>query len=47
MARLEHLHPALRAALLAMECPTFDTHPWAGGPTLDQPGTRLSMVLRP
>jgi hypothetical protein len=25
MARLADVHPAMRAALLAMECPTFDT----------------------
>ena len=36
MARLEHVHPAMRAALLAMECPTFDTHPWVAGPPLHQ-----------
>jgi D-proline reductase (dithiol) PrdB len=26
----------MRAALLAMECPTFDTHPWVAGPALHQ-----------
>jgi len=36
MARLDHVHPAMRAALLAMECPTFDTHPWVAGPALPQ-----------
>lgn len=36
MARLEHVHPAMRASLLAMECPTFDTHPWVAGPALHQ-----------
>jgi D-proline reductase (dithiol) PrdB len=36
MARLEDVHPAMRTALLAMECPTFDTHPWVTGPALQQ-----------
>ena len=36
MARLDHVHPAMRAALLAMACPTFDTQPWVTGPTLPQ-----------
>ena len=36
MARLDHVHPAMRAALLAMACPTFDTQPWVGGPALSQ-----------
>lgn len=36
MARLEQVHPAMRASLLAMECPTFDTHSWVAGPTLHQ-----------
>jgi D-proline reductase (dithiol) PrdB len=36
MARLEQVHPAMRASLLAMECPTFDTHPWVAGPALRQ-----------
>src|SRR5262245_21752904 len=36
MARLEHVHPAMRAALLAMECPTFDSRPWVAGPALPQ-----------
>jgi D-proline reductase (dithiol) PrdB len=36
MARLAQVHPAMRAALLAMECPTFDTHPWVAGPPLRQ-----------
>ena len=26
----------MRAALLAMECPTFDTQPWVAGPALSQ-----------
>ena len=36
MARLDQVHPALRAALLAMACPTFDTQPWVAGPALPQ-----------
>ena len=36
MARLDQVHPAMRAALLAMECPTFDTQPWVAGPALSQ-----------
>src|SRR5215475_9233213 len=36
MARLDQVHPAMRAALLAMECPTFDTQPWVGGPALSR-----------
>jgi D-proline reductase (dithiol) PrdB len=36
MARLEQVHPAMRASLLAMACPTFDTHPWVAGPALGQ-----------
>ena len=36
MARLDQVHPAMRAALLAMECPTFDTQPWVAGPALPQ-----------
>jgi D-proline reductase (dithiol) PrdB len=36
MARLEHVHPAMRASLLAMECPTFATRPWVAGPALSQ-----------
>src|SRR5438067_7599894 len=36
MARLDHVHPAMRAALLAMACPTFDTQPWVTGPALPQ-----------
>jgi D-proline reductase (dithiol) PrdB len=36
MARLDQVHPALRAALLAMPCPTFDTQPWVPGPALPQ-----------
>ncbi len=36
MARLEQMHPAQRAALLAMACPVFDTHPWVDGPPLSQ-----------
>jgi D-proline reductase (dithiol) PrdB len=34
MARLEQIHAAMRASLLAMECPTFDTHSWVAGPAL-------------
>lgn len=34
MARLEQVHPAMRSALLAMECPTFDTQPWVVGSPL-------------
>jgi D-proline reductase (dithiol) PrdB len=33
-ARLEQVHPAMRTALLAVECPTLDTHPWVAGPAL-------------
>ena len=36
MARLDQVHPAMRAALLAMACPTFDTQPWVTGPALSQ-----------
>lgn len=36
MARLDQVHPAMRASLLAMACPVFATHPWANGPTLSQ-----------
>ena len=36
MARLDQVHPAMRTALLAMECPTFDTQPWVAGPALPQ-----------
>jgi D-proline reductase (dithiol) PrdB len=36
MARLDQVHPAMRASLLAMPCPVFDTQPWVGGPTLSQ-----------
>ena len=36
MARLGQVHPAMRASLLAMACPVFNTHPWANGPTLSQ-----------
>src|SRR5713101_3932592 len=36
MARLEQVHPAMRAALLAMACPTFDTQPWVAGPAWPQ-----------
>ena len=36
MARLDHMHPAMRASLLAMPCPTFDTQPWVVGPPLAQ-----------
>jgi D-proline reductase (dithiol) PrdB len=36
MARLEQVHPAMRASLLAMACPTFDTHSWVAGPALRQ-----------
>ena len=36
MARLEQVHPAMRASLLAMECPVFDTHPWVSGPRLSK-----------
>jgi len=30
------VHPAMRASLLAMECPTFANQPWATGPPLAQ-----------
>ena len=36
MARLDQVHPAMRAALLAMACPTFATQPWVAGPALPQ-----------
>jgi D-proline reductase (dithiol) PrdB len=36
MARLDQIHPAMRASLLAMPCPTFDTHAWIAGPALQQ-----------
>jgi D-proline reductase (dithiol) PrdB len=36
MARLDDVHPAMRAALLAMDCPTFDTQPWVSGPALSE-----------
>lgn len=42
MARLDQMHPAMRASLLAMECPTFDTQPWADGPPLAQ--RRVALV---
>jgi D-proline reductase (dithiol) PrdB len=42
MARLDHVHPAMRTALLAMACPTFDTHPWVTGPALPQ--RRVALV---
>jgi D-proline reductase (dithiol) PrdB len=42
MARLEQVHPAMRASLFAMECPTFDTHPWVSGPALRQ--RRVALV---
>lgn len=34
MARLDQMHPAMRHHLLAMECPVFETQPWAAGPPL-------------
>jgi D-proline reductase (dithiol) PrdB len=42
MARLDQVHPAMHAALLAMECPTFDTQPWVTGPPLSQ--RRVALV---
>jgi D-proline reductase (dithiol) PrdB len=42
MARLEQMHPAMRASLLAMECPVFDSHPWVTGPPLHQ--RRVALV---
>ena len=42
MARLADVHPAMRAALLAMECPTFDTQPWVTGPAL--PERRVALI---
>ena len=42
MARLDHVHPAMRAALLAMACPTFDTQPWVTGPAL--PHRRVALI---
>ena len=42
MARLDQIHPAMRAALLAMACPTFDTRPWVAGPVL--PERRVALV---
>jgi len=36
MARLDQMHPAMRASLLAMVCPVFETHPWVAGPPLSQ-----------
>src|SRR5205809_7952575 len=36
MAPLDHVHPAIRAAVLAMACPTFATQPWVAGPALPQ-----------
>jgi D-proline reductase (dithiol) PrdB len=42
MARLDQMHPAMRASLLAMLCPTFDTQPWVEGPPLAQ--RRVALV---
>jgi D-proline reductase (dithiol) PrdB len=42
MARLEQMHPAMRASLLAMECSEFDSHPWVAGPALRQ--RRVALV---
>jgi len=42
MARLDQMHPAMRASLLAMPCPTFDTQPWVEGPPLAQ--RRVALV---
>src|SRR5262245_8908087 len=42
MARLDHVHPALRTTLLAMACPTFDTRPWVTGPVL--PERRVALL---
>ena len=42
MARLNQVHPAMRAALLAMECPTFATQPWVAGPELSQ--RRIALI---
>lgn len=36
MARLDRMHPAMRASLLAMPCPTYETRPWVTGPALAQ-----------
>lgn len=36
MARLDQMHSAMRNSLLAMECPTFPTHPWVTGPPVAQ-----------
>ena len=36
MARLDRVHPAMRDALLAMPCPTFEGTPWVTGPPLAQ-----------
>ena len=42
MARLEQMHSAMRASLLAMECPVFDSHAWVTGPPLHQ--RRVALV---
>src|SRR5499426_2242456 len=47
MARLDHVHPAMRAALLAMACPTFDTQPWVAGPALRQRRVALISTAGP
>lgn len=36
MARLLDLDESFRVRLLNLECPTFETHPWALGPALAQ-----------
>lgn len=36
MARLDRMHPAMRASLLALPCPTYETRPWVTGPPLAQ-----------
>ncbi|MFH1628756.1 MAG: glycine/sarcosine/betaine reductase selenoprotein B family protein [Pseudomonadota bacterium] len=42
MARLDQLFEPLRSHLRALECPTFQTHPWMEGPPLNQ--RRVSII---
>lgn len=36
MARIDDIHEPERSFLLGLECPTFDTQPWAEGPPLSE-----------
>jgi D-proline reductase (dithiol) PrdB len=36
MARLDQIPEPLRSHIAALECPTFETQPWVGGPPLNR-----------